>query len=47
MRHKAFGPGRIVEMTPMGNDFLVKIDFDAIGPKKLMLRAAALHMTKE
>ena len=47
VRHKAFGPGRIVEMTPMGNDFLVKIDFDAIGPKKLMLRAAALHMTKE
>ena len=47
VRHTAFGPGRIVEMTPMGNDFLVKIDFDRIGSKKLMLRAAALHMTKE
>ena len=47
VNHKAFGPGRIVELTPMGNDFLVKIDFDKIGSKKLMLRAAALHMTKE
>ena len=47
VKHKAFGPGRIVELTPMGNDFLVKIDFDSIGSKKLMLRAAALHMTKE
>ena len=47
VKHKAFGPGRLVELTPMGNDFLVKIDFDSIGSKKLMLRAAALHMTKE
>ncbi len=47
VNHKAFGPGRIVELTPMGNDFLVKIDFERVGAKKLMLRAAALHMTKE
>ena len=30
----------------MGNDFLVEIRFDKIGSKKLMLRAAALHMDK-
>ena len=47
VRHKAFGPGRIVEMTPMGGDFLVKIDFVSQGTKKLMLRAAAQNMVKE
>ena len=46
VRHKAFGEGSIVKLTPMGNDFLVEIAFDSIGCKKLMLRAAALHMTK-
>ena len=45
VRHKAFGPGEIVKMTPMGGDFLIEIRFDG-GVKKLMLRAAALHMTK-
>ena len=43
--HKAFGPGEIVKMTPMGGDFLVEIKFDS-ATKKLMLRAAAQHMTK-
>ena len=46
VRHKAFGDGSIEKLTPMGNDFLVEIRFDKIGPKKLMLRAAALHMDK-
>ncbi len=46
VRHKAFGEGSIVKLTPMGNDYLVEIAFDAVGSKKLMLRAAALHMTK-
>ena len=45
--HKAFGPGTLVKMTPMGGDYLIEIDFDQIGSKKLMLRAAALHMTKQ
>ena len=44
--HKAFGDGTIAKLTPMGNDFLVEIRFDKIGSKKLMLRAAALHMDK-
>ncbi len=46
VRHKAFGAGEIVRMTPMGGDFLVEIRFGG-GVKKLMLRAAAQHMEKE
>lgn len=45
VQHKAFGPGEIVKMTPMGGDFLVEIKFEGT-VKKLMLRAAAQHMTK-
>lgn len=44
--HKAFGPGVIVKMTPMGGDHLIEINFRQ-GIKRLMLRAAAPHMTKE
>ena len=46
VQHKAFGPGTIVKMSPMGGDYLIEIDFDRIGSKKLMLRAAALHMNR-
>ena len=46
VRHKAFGPGEIVKMTPMGGDFLVEIRFGET-VKKLMLRAAAQHMEKD
>ncbi len=46
INHKAFGPGFITKMTPMGGDFLIEINFENIGTKKLMLRAAAPHMTK-
>ena len=46
VRHKAFGDGVITKMTPMGNDFLVEIQFEKPGVKKLMLRAAAQHMEK-
>ena len=47
VRHKAFGPGVITKMTPMGGDQLIEIQFETQGTKKLMLRAAALFMTKE
>ena len=47
VRHKAFGPGQIVKMTPMGGDFLIEIQFESQGLKRLMLRAAAQYMTKE
>ncbi len=44
--HKAFGDGQITKMTPMGGDFLIEINFEKVGAKKLMLRAASQHMTK-
>lgn len=44
--HKAFGEGSLRKMTPMGNDYLIEIEFDSGNVKKLMLRAAALHMVK-
>ena len=44
--HKAFGPGTVSKLTPMGGDFLVEINFDGAGPKKLMLRAAGQFITK-
>ena len=43
--HQAFGNGVITKMTPMGGDYLVEIQFETIGTKKLMLRAAAQHMS--
>ena len=46
VNHRAFGPGVITKMTPMGGDYLIEINFKNTGNKKLMLRAAALHMTK-
>ena len=46
VRHRAFGHGQIIKMTPMGNDQLIEISFDSGITKKLMLRAAALHMVK-
>ncbi len=46
IKHKAFGEGVISKMTPMGNDYLIEIDFDGGVKKKLMLRAAAMHMVK-
>ncbi|HPS76481.1 MAG TPA: UvrD-helicase domain-containing protein [Oscillospiraceae bacterium] len=46
VEHKAFGHGVITAMRPMGNDSLIEIEFEGVGTKKLMLRAAALYMTK-
>ncbi len=46
VQHKAFGPGVITKLTPMGGDYLVEIQFEKVGMKKLMLRIAALNMTK-
>ena len=47
VNHKAFGPGVLQKMTPMGGDFLVEIQFEKQGLKKLMLRVASQMMTKE
>ena len=46
VKHKAFGSGEIVKMTPMGGDYLIEVVFDGSVTKKLMLRAAAQHMEK-
>ena len=47
VQHKAFGRGMVLSVIPMGGDALLEIAFDGVGTKKLMLRAAAQHMTKE
>ncbi len=47
VRHKAFGRGTLLSVTPMGGDALVEIAFDSVGTKKLMLKSAAQYMTKE
>ena len=47
VKHKAFGSGVITKMSPMGGDYLIEINFESVGVKKLMLRAAAQYMTKE
>ena len=44
--HKAFGQGMVLSVRPMGNDALVEVAFDGVGTKKLMLRAAGVHITK-
>lgn len=40
VKHKAFGEGVVLKMTPMGGDYLVEINFSGVGSKKLMLKAA-------
>ena len=47
VRHKAFGQGMVLSVQAMGGDALVEIAFDNVGTKRLMLKAAAAHMTKE
>jgi len=46
VRHSAFKEGRIMKMTPMGGDFLVEIEFEGAGIKRLMLKAASRYMEK-
>ena len=47
VRHKAFGRGMVLSVQPMGGDALIEIAFDDVGTKRLMLKSAAQHMTKE
>lgn len=47
VRHRAFGVGEIVKVSPMGGDALLEIAFETAGTKRLMLRAASQYMTKE
>lgn len=43
VRHKAFGTGVIISITPMGNDNLLEVAFDKAGTKKLMSNYAKLE----
>ena len=45
IRHKAFGPGKIVEVTPMGGDMLLRIQFEEAG-EKLMMAKTAMRIMK-
>ena len=44
--HAAFGKGLILSVVKMGNDALLEIAFDDIGTKRLMAKAAGVHMKK-
>ena len=46
VRHKAFGPGVVKEVTPMGGDLLLRIEFDKAGEKLMMAKTAAKFMEK-
>ena len=46
VEHDTFGRGLVVSVRPMGGDALVEVAFDAVGTKKLMLKAAAHHLKK-
>lgn len=43
VRHKVFGDGTVLSITPMGNDNLVETAFDKIGTKKIMANFAKLQ----
>ncbi len=42
VKHKTFGEGMVLSLTPMGNDTLVEVAFDSVGTKKLMSNFANL-----
>ena len=42
VRHKVFGEGLILSVTPMGNDNLLEVAFDTVGSKKIMSNFARL-----
>ena len=46
VRHSAFGDGLVLSVMKMGGDALVEIAFDKFGTKKLMAKAASVHMKK-
>lgn len=42
IKHKVFGKGIVISITPMGNDHLIEVAFDKVGTKKLMQNFAKL-----
>ena len=41
--HKVFGSGKVMKVTPMGNDHLLEIEFDKAGLKKIMSNYSKLE----
>ena len=44
--HRAFGSGKVVNVTPMGGDLLLEIAFDSAGTKLMMAKTAAQYISK-
>ena len=42
VRHKTFGDGLVIAVTPMGGDNMLEVAFDNVGTKKLMAGYAKL-----
>ena len=47
VKHSAFGHGMVLSVRPMGGDALSEVAFDNVGTKKLMLKAAMSHLSKD
>ena len=45
--HTAFGKGMILTVNKMGNDALLEVAFDTIGPQRRLAKAASAHMKKQ
>ena len=45
--HTAFGDGIVVNILKMNGDALLEIAFDRVGTKRLMLKAASVHMKRK
>ncbi len=43
VNHRVFGPGTILQITPMGGDHLVEVAFQRVGTKKIMATFARLE----
>ena len=43
VKHKVFGEGTVLSITPMGNDQLIEAAFDKVGTKKIMANFARLE----
>jgi len=46
VKHKAFGRGLIINVSPAGGDALLEIAFDEVGTKRLMQNSAARYLEK-
>ncbi len=47
VEHTAFGKGMVLSVVKMGNDALWEIVFDGKGTKKLMAKAASVHIKRQ